>query len=369
MPNLAAILNRRSPARLGELAQLGFDPSVSPSLASLLASASAVQAPNGAAPTLGGLPTAPEAEAPGYYPPAKVGGLQTLRGDPHPKSQPQSLGDLMPVNFGVDPIRTTGPSLGDFVARELPRTPDLHKGPNWGKIAAAVLGIAGDAIVGAHGGQPVFGPMMARRRLAKQEHEYDLEKFNRELELKRQDALRPRPEQVGNTIGMFDPGGLSFNPIFTAPSPPEQYASALGHKPGTPEFAQAVQDYRLGTYSDPAMQNRLTLEDVRYQNRDALQDQRLGVTRRGQDLTHRDRQDTIRQSDTNNRRSTSTSRENNIRSTDTSRENNTANNRTRFQTSRKPPRGAPVKVSTPEEARKLDPGTFFETPDGRILQR
>jgi hypothetical protein len=280
-------------------------------------------------------------------------------------------GDQQPVNLGVDPIpAATGPSLGDLNRQALDGV-KLHHGPNWGKIGGIALGVLGDALATYGGGQPIYGPMIARRNQLKAESDYDLQKFNEELRLKREEALNPHLEQVGNTIGMVDGrangGAGSYSPIYTAPGAPEQYASLLGFQAGTPEYANAAREYVLRGNSDYATGNKLDLIDHRFDRSDAQLGQRLATTRRGQDLTHGDRQATIRQSDINNRRTTATSTANNVRSTDTSAANNTATNRMRFQTSRHG-KGAPVRVNSPDEARRLPPGTFIEVPDGRILQ-
>jgi hypothetical protein len=331
MPSLASVMSRRAPARLGDLAALGFNPSASPSLASLLASAGSVGGQTGPAPLVGGnvpaeqAPTAPNPR--GVVAPPRVANPGA--------AMPSNLGDLAPVNLNAPPLPSIMPmSLGD-IAQALPGSAKLHSGPDWGKIAQALLGITGDGLMAYGGLQPQFGPNIAKQKAAEQDQAFDLEKLDRTLQAKREDALRPRMEQVGNTIGMLDPRAQTYSPTFTSPGPAEQYAEALGHTPGTPEFVQAVRDYRLGSYSDPAMQNRLRLEGVRYENRDALQGERLGVTRRGQDLryssttrgqdlTHGDRQAATAQSNTNN-----------VRSTGTSRDNNRATNLAHLQTARR----------------------------------
>jgi hypothetical protein len=281
---------------------------------------------------------------------------------------PAILGDLAPVNFGVDRLPSVGgPSLADL-ANGLPSAGKLHDGPNWGKILGTLAGIVGDGLAGAAGRPALYTESLIRKREQDQEQNNALERLRAEVELKRQAALAPHVEQVGNALGMVDPTTGAFRQTYTAPSPAEQYAAARGFVPGTDDYKKEVQDYLLKGYSDPAMLNRLGLIDHRYDRSDAQLGERLAVTRRGQDLTHGDRRASIAQSNTNNVRSTSTSAANNVRSTTTSANNNAATNEMRFQTSRKP-RGGPVEVSTPEEARKLPPGTFFKTPDGRILQR
>lgn len=122
-------------------------------------------------------------------------------------------------------------------------------------------------------------------------------------------AKRYEPMSVGGSLVQLGEDG-QYKTLYDAPQAFEKYATALGYEPGTPEYRAAVQDYRLGSWSDPAMEAKRTLEGIRYGYRDDLQDQRLDVTRRGQDLNHQDRQASIAQSNTNNLRSTGVSRSN-----------------------------------------------------------
>ena len=153
-----------------------------------------------------------------------------------------------------------------------------------------ILGVLGDAVVNTDGGQGAFLPAFLAKKKRDEEMQFDREKFSRELEAKRDEAMSPRIEQVGSTLGMLDPSAHSYAPFYSAPQPFESYASAQGYQPGSPEYAQAVKDYRLGSWSDPAVQNREHMAGVNYGYRDNLQDQRLATTQRGQDLAHTDRQ-------------------------------------------------------------------------------
>lgn len=117
----------------------------------------------------------------------------------------------------------------------------------------------------------------------------------RDFEYKRQLALQPKMEQVGNTLGMFDPSSLSYNPIYTAPPAPqpfETYAKSLDLVPGTQEYYDAIKEYRAGTWNDEGVAGRQAVQQPR-----------------------------LDQSNTNNVRSTGTSRANNIRTNETSRSN------------------------------------------------
>lgn len=209
-------------------------------------------------------------------------GLSAGRDPLAPLPEP-SIADPLPQ---IQPIATQA-ILGNL-APEKKRETGLFKGND----LAAVAGILSDALMAYGGLQPQFAPRIARQEEQEAERNFALEKLNAELEAKRQERLHPQLEQVGNTLGMFDPGAASFNPIFTAPQPWELYAKALGHEPGTDGYRQAIEDYRAGTWGDEGVAGRL-----------AVQAPRLAVSRE------------------NNIRSTSTSRDNNIRSTGTSRDN------------------------------------------------
>lgn len=175
-----------------------------------------------------------------------------------------------------------------------------YKGMFPGKDWISIAGILSDAIAAGFGGQPQFGPMKMRERAAEQEHNRNLDLYRQKTLMEREERMRPRVEQVGNSIGMLnpDPTAPSFQSFYTAPGAPEQYALARGFQPGSAEFADAVQEFRLGSWSDPAMAARTELEGTRYGYRESLQDDRLatsrrntdvraGATRRGQDMTDR----------------------------------------------------------------------------------
>lgn len=232
-----------------------------------------------------------------------------------------------------------------------------------------IAGIIADAIAGGFGGKGGFAPAYQATQDANREERLYREKVAAE----RAERMDPRLEQVGNTIGWADPGASSYKPFYTAPQPFELYARSLGLKPGTPEYAEAVKEYRAGTWNDVGVDGRLI-----------VQAPRLDVSRENNiRSTGTSRENSVRstgQSNTNNLRSTGASRENSIRSTgqsninnqrstDTSRENNVRSNETRLNTSRRGRSATPVRVNSLEEARRLRPGTVFITPDGRTKIR
>lgn len=197
---------------------------------------------------------------------------------------PQRLGDLRIGDIsGMASPNITGPKFGDMLASNARIRPKKPKFFSKDGMAPVILAAIADAFAPNGNGHALQGLMERRDSLA-------------EKVAKEKAAMAPRAEQVGNTLGMFDPTALSFNPIYSAPQPFEAYARARGFEPGTPEYHDAVEDYRLGAWSDPAMEAKQTLEGVRYGYRDELQDDRLttsrrntdvraSVTRRGQNMT------------------------------------------------------------------------------------
>lgn len=172
----------------------------------------------------------------------------------------------------------------------VPGLKDKSPGFDWrraaGTLGAYLLSMNGNPL-----GAQLMSQMSQRERLA-----FEAEQEERERRLRLME-----PQHVGNSLVQPDGRG-GYRTLFTAPQPWEIYARQFG-EPGTREYVTAMEDYILRGSGDTALTNKSTLEGVRYGYRDELQDQRLA------------------QSDLNNRRTTSTSRENNIRTTTTSREN------------------------------------------------
>jgi hypothetical protein len=76
-----------------------------------------------------------------------------------------------------------------------------------------LLGIAADGYLLANGQQGAYTQGKRQER----EMQFDREKFNQELEAKREAAMQPRLEQVGNAIGMVDPSTGQFTPTYPGP--------------------------------------------------------------------------------------------------------------------------------------------------------
>lgn len=184
---------------------------------------------------------------------------------------------------GLPPIPVPSPvpaaAKGPAVATDAgaPALPKLSKGQ-------LIAGILADMAAGAAGQPGLFAAAQHQR----QRDYLDDVRWHRERVAKREDAMLPRVEKVGDSLGYLDPQAQSYKPFYTSPQPFEQYASAMGYQPGTPDYQRAVQDYRLGAWSAPAVDAKRDLEAVRYGYRDELQDDRLAVTRRGQDIRSAD---------------------------------------------------------------------------------
>lgn len=222
---------------------------------------------------------------------------------PAPRQQsasPGSGGVAAPPVGGGEPVRPQPSSLVQpSEGQPDPAMPQkflgmsLPQGMSKGQIIA---GIVGDMLAGAAGRPGTFAPMMQQRRELEDQRNHEEVKWHRDRQAKREDDMRPRIEKVGDALGTYNPAAQTFEPIYTNPQPFEDYARARGFEPGTSEYGQAVEDYRLGAWSDPAVENRTEFEQFEADEREALETmraanrlrdirERLAVTRRGQDMT------------------------------------------------------------------------------------
>ena len=205
------------------------------------------------------------------------------------------------------PVPRSGPT--DLGAPDQSR-PQVSKGE-------LIAGILADALAGFNGQPGTHAAKWERRRELADMRNYEEARWHRDRTAKREDDMRPRAEQVGDAFGTYDPAAQTFEPIYTRPQAFEAYAQARGFKAGTPEYADAVEDYRLGAWSDPAVENRSDIEGVRADGRSALETmraasrlretrERLGVTRRGQDMGSADRRYSVDRGSAERRYSTDT---------------------------------------------------------------
>lgn len=226
--------------------------------------------------------------------------------------------------FGPPPRLNFAEGVNQALADNAAMEPKGHKGLFPGKDWKTVVGkILPAAINGYLAG--LGNPAGLQNMRAMQEESQLRARLQAEAEQERQKAMQPKFEQIGNTGGMFDPVTQVYNPIFTAPQPFEIYARSLGYEPGSEEYHQAVEDYRAGTWGDEGVAGRLTVQQPRL-DQSNINNIRSTSTSRENNIrsTGVSRENSIRstgQSDTNNRRSTGQSNTNNVRSTNTSREN------------------------------------------------
>jgi hypothetical protein len=95
------------------------------------------------------------------------------------------LPSIMPMSFNAQPMQPQGASLASL-AGGLPQ--GQVKAPskfNFGNIA----GILGDALMAYGGMKPTFGPELAARQDNEQQQGFEREKFNAELQARREIAL------------------------------------------------------------------------------------------------------------------------------------------------------------------------------------
>ena len=250
---------------------------------------------NRPSPSLGGAFGAPQLQLETVEPPASPLSPQGPilgNGTPSRQSNDPIMRALRDAPMGLGDSNTLAAQMMHGLGTDSgpPQTPNIAKRKAFdGKgFAGMLLGALSDGMLAYAGRPAIYTPAL----LAERENQRDENRFQQRLqaqiEADRQKYLAPRVEQVGNTVGWVDPSARRFEPIFTAPSPAEQYAAARGFTPGTPEYQAEVETYRLGSWSDPAVEAKETLEGVRFDNRKTLQDDRLGVTRRGQDFRSRD---------------------------------------------------------------------------------
>jgi hypothetical protein len=209
------------------------------------------------------------------------------------------------------------------------------------------LGLVGDALAAAGGGQGGYGNTMLARRMEDDKRRF--EAVRALTEWRHADAARQQqadldasqPFTLGRSRYRLDPTTGQVATLQTAPMDFETYAASQGFKPGTPEYNQAAQDYILrgngptavgldASLDDHRTGNRVRLEGVRAGNRSALEGQRQAGRA-------------------------------SLRSMPTYRD---------LHPSAGGGRGGSIPtVSTPQEAMALPPGTKFRTPDGRVKIR
>ena len=272
----------------------------------------------------------------------------------------------------------TDPSLTQRIAR--PQSPGFFgKGGAGSKIAHSLWDVS--ALLG----NPLAVPHFAREQMASAD-ERAFNNWKRQHDVRRTDELSDRDYEdnqkprffqsaPGTDYNKFDPASGQVTSIYQSPTAAQDYASNFG-APGSEGYARAMQDFVLKSWSPTALQGRQALDDYRTRNRIEVKGSPsysnlhpkppaprathapstsnvvagiLAKGASGQQLNPQEQQ--IFNSYVNGRY------------------------RGRSGSAGIPLAGsagggsAPIRVNTPEEARKLPPGTVFMTPDGRTKVR
>lgn len=286
---------------------------------------------------------------------------------------PPTPSSLPPLSSGPlaipDYMRGIDNALARNQAMALPPVaspmPNPKKKPSKiGQFLGAFAGHLGDNL----SGNPVYANHL--------QHKRRMEEARQEAELRAQ-----MPQQVGSTIVV--PNGMGgYEMLYRAPSTAEDYALAQGFEAGTPEYAEAVRQYRLGSWNDEAMEARTGLTGYRYDRQGQLQEDRQDFSRGMQEDRQSHSNSQLRSrlnappryKPTQPRQPSPSAVIGRIMNKQARGETLTPAERQTLDEYRAPkgkPRrgGAPVRVNSLEEARRLPPGTVFITPDGRVKVR
>ena len=174
--------------------------------------------------------------------------------------------------FGTKPIGT--PGIGEGLPGAIPMDARVNKAlqPKFFDKNGAwrdVLGILGDAMAAAGGGQATYMPM----KLDQQKRWQDQQRWQAEQKMaqskwdwEKKKDMRPDVKVLGRTaISIPFEGDPSV--LYQAPTDADQYAASLGFNEGDEGYADAVMDFTLRSNGPTAYGQRRELEDQRYGNR------------------------------------------------------------------------------------------------------
>ena len=225
------------------------------------------------------LPAAPQAMP--SSPPLDMGSVRGFPSSGTPGDQPSSS-PMFSLNV---------PQLAP-----LPPSAPHHKfftkdGTGTGNV---LVGILADALSGAAGQPGHYAQAMEQRRQEQTAFERGEVQYQRrradELTDRQTEANKPQYFSGSEDRIAYDPTTQTTRTLYDAPTDAQVYAGSLGYQSGSPDYTGAVKDYVLRSNGPTAVQSRFGLENLRTDGRQRLQSERLGVTRRGQDLSHTDRQ-------------------------------------------------------------------------------
>lgn len=159
--------------------------------------------------------------------------------------------------------------------------PQKH-GFDWRQFAG-ILGAELMSSAGNPAGQVMLSSIMRQKEQVQQnaadqqqrQAQYDQQMNMRNAEL-RAKAAQPDIFTAGNDRVAYDPVTGKSSVLYHAASPFEEYATAQGLQPGSPEYAKALQDYVLRGNGPTAYGYDVGLENTRQQNRVGLEGVRQG---------------------------------------------------------------------------------------------
>lgn len=290
------------------------------------------------------------------------------------------LDSVQPLNL-TPPTRIDDPTSGGVNDK-------IHPGfLEYGGLGRKIAGVLGDGLLdlAAANGDPM-ATMNLRQRAAQQDAQRQLAVWQQQEATRRQQDLedrnyednqKPRYFQSapGTDYNKFDPASGQVTSIYQSPTAAQDYASNFGN-PGSEGYARAMQDFVLKSWSPTAIQGRQTLDDYRTRNRIEVKGAPSFANLHPKPAAPR----APHAPTTSNVVATILSKGasgQQLNSQEQQIFNSYVNGRYRGRSGSSgiPLAGsagggsAPIRVNTPDEARKLPPGTVFMTPDGRTKVR
>ena len=163
-----------------------------------------------------------------------------------------------------------------------------QKGGGFGDILRMMAGGALDGVATHYGAQPGYANAQEQGRkywqaVMLQQQKLQMQQAGDQAE---RQAKRREPQRVGNSIVTMGEDG-EYRSVYQQPGEFERYATALGLKPGSPEYSVAAEDFVLRSNGPSALDydqqlddyrtgNRVRLEGLRQGNRAKLESQRQG---------------------------------------------------------------------------------------------
>ena len=212
-----------------------------------------------------------------------------------PQSEPSGeIGQLLMTGQSPPPQGDLAEALAVLQRDAEPPQPGTISTPR------RIAGIVSDALAGMTGQPPRFAQYVQQFQRdqsgrvdawRKAQHDNALQVRDRawSLEDAQRKANAPDYFMSGQDRVKFDPATGSASVVYDAPDPYENYASALGYAPGTPEYTKAMQDYVLRSSGPTAFDYDTQLDDLRTTNDMRLDDRRtVNDTRQKAAPTYRD---------------------------------------------------------------------------------